>query len=203
MQNGNVYVISVGGYNGNSLQGKTLQATLSEISGNFQNYYNQNETSSSQQLKSEFDKLSSKAETSSLANYMKLSSDQIQGLSSTVEIRDGSSIDFESGSEMNVDTGAQINMHSGAQLNFLNSHSKAVVGDWSQISVRNSDRNLCIELGLKADLSAIHGDYITNGESTISANRAWSETRGYVWTVTISLGTDVLSCNEDGTPTWD
>ena len=62
---------------------------------------------------------------------MKLSSDQIQGLSSTVEIRDGSSIEFESGSEMNVDTGAQINMHSGAQLNFLNSHSKAVVGDWS------------------------------------------------------------------------
>ena len=77
--------------------------------------------SASQQLKSELDKLSSKAETSSLADYMKLSSDQIQGLSSTVEIRDGSSIDFESGSEMNVDTGAQINMRSGSQLNFLNS----------------------------------------------------------------------------------
>ena len=55
----------------------------------------------------------------------------------------------------------------------------------------------------KADLSAIHGDYITNGESTISANRAWSETRGYVWTVTIWSGTYVLSCNEDGTSTWD
>lgn len=59
------------------------------------------------------------------------------------------------------------------------------------------------DLSSKADLSAIHGDYITNGESTISANRAWSETRGYVWTVTISLGTYVLSCNEDGTSTWD
>jgi hypothetical protein len=46
-------------------------------------------------------------------------------------------------------------MRSGSHLNFLNSHSKAVVGDWSQISVRNSDRNLCIELGLKADLSAL------------------------------------------------
>ena len=55
----------------------------------------------------------------------------------------------------------------------------------------------------KADLSAIHGDYITNGESTISANRAWSEKRGYVWTVTIWSGTYVLSCNEDGTSTWD
>lgn len=49
-------------------------------------------------ISTEFDKLSSKAETSSLADYMKLSSDYIQGLSSTVEIRDGSSIDFESGS---------------------------------------------------------------------------------------------------------
>ena len=59
------------------------------------------------------------------------------------------------------------------------------------------------DLSSKADLSAIHGDYITNGKSTISANRAWSETRGYVWTVTINSGTYVLSCNEDGTSTWD
>jgi len=47
---------------------------VQQVSGDFQNYYEKSETSSSQQIKDELDKLSSKAEISSLTSYLNLNS---------------------------------------------------------------------------------------------------------------------------------